>query len=165
MIYNSRLDRNVADYCAKVVKNHNKTIKHRDILQEWIRYQQHNGVQCPSLHIPAFWDWPAVVVACSDQNRMICDFTRGVRAKHVVDPLYSKLMSLGGVDVPREYVVDGRRHFSKNMLGRCAEQHAANEIYKKGSHCQLNQLQFSKAFRPRTGEEIAYCDNCQLIFS
>ena len=28
----------------------------------------------------------------------------------------------------------------------------------------IGNLYFSKALRPRTKEQIAYCDNCKLIF-
>lgn len=165
MKYNKTLDRNVDNYRADVVKKHNHTIKHRDLVQEWVRYQQLIGINNPTLKVPQFWDWPAIIVACSDKNRVVCDFSRGAKAAHTYNPLLSKLMSLGVVGQKRKFVVHGRTYLSNNVLGHCAEQHAANELYKKGSRCPLNNIEFSRAIRPRTGERKDYCDNCQIIFS
>lgn len=165
MNYNGTLDTNVYNYRANIVKKHDSTVKYRNLEQEWVRYQQLNGIQNPTLRVPDFWDWPAIIVACSDNSNVVCDFSRGVKAIHLCNPLLHKLSSLGIIGQKRKYIVSGCEMYSKNRLGYCAEQHAANKLYKKGSNCQLNNLSFSRAIRPRTGEQIDYCDNCQLIFS
>lgn len=57
----------------------------------------------------------------------------------------------------------------KNVIGHCAEQHAANsvmnDLYKGGISRDVEQLTFSKAFRPRTMKTIDYCANCETLFT
>ena len=63
MNYNGILDINVYNYRANIVRKHDSTIKHRNLVQEWVRYQQLNGIQNPTLRLPDFWDGPAIIVA------------------------------------------------------------------------------------------------------
>lgn len=51
-----------------------------------------------------------------------------------------------------------------NVLGACAEQHAANTVLHK-RNCLINQLVFSKALETRTVKKIAYCANCKALFN
>lgn len=68
--------------------------------------------------------------------------------------LYNKLLELGPIGAK----VNG------NIVGACAEPHAADEVMKKHRACGISDLQFSKAYRPRTCQHIKYCKNCKDTF-
>jgi hypothetical protein len=51
-----------------------------------------------------------------------------------------------------------------NTIGCCAEVNSANQILLKRPFLKLNQINFSKALRPRTMQEIPKCKNCKLTF-
>ena len=53
------------------------------------------------------------------------------------------------------------------FLGTCAEDDAANKVLNalEPNASKLNELQFTKALRPRTGNKVKYCKTCQTIFS
>ena len=62
-------------------------------------------------------------------------------------------------------------YFSDNSrcdhpVGQCAEQHAANILLKEVNPLLdvKQDIYFSKAIRPSTGEEFDYCDNCKVLF-
>jgi hypothetical protein len=56
----------------------------------------------------------------------------------------------------------GARTDCGNTIGRCAEFRAANDLLNMGS--QLEDIRFTDAIRPRTGEIIPPCDNCLNMF-
>ncbi len=47
---------------------------------------------------------------------------------------------------------------------RCAEQHLANQILIKYPKCEVCDIRFSKAVRPRTGIIVPYCETCLKVF-
>lgn len=49
------------------------------------------------------------------------------------------------------------------LIGSCAEQHAANNLVMLNQNVDIDSIDYSKAIRPRTGEIILYCENCQKI--
>lgn len=53
------------------------------------------------------------------------------------------------------------------FLGTCAEDDAANKVLYtlEPNTPKLNELQFTKALRPRTGNKVKYCKTCQTVFS
>ena len=51
-----------------------------------------------------------------------------------------------------------------NTIGCCAEVNSANQILIKRPFLKLDQIEFSKALRPRTMQEIPKCNNCKLTF-
>lgn len=53
---------------------------------------------------------------------------------------------------------------STNIIGKCAEIKAINNIYKFEPTLTLADINFTKAIRPRTLEKIARCENCTYIF-
>lgn len=53
---------------------------------------------------------------------------------------------------------------SKNPIGRCAEQHAANILMKKAPVHAVPDIQFSICVRSRTLEWLPYCQNCRILF-
>ena len=52
----------------------------------------------------------------------------------------------------------------QRLIGNCAEQHAANNYMNQLNEDDLGELHFSIARRPRTKEEIPYCNNCKRTF-
>lgn len=53
---------------------------------------------------------------------------------------------------------------SDNIIGKCAEVKAANNILINDKRATITDIQFSDAIRPRTLEVIARCSNCKNIF-
>lgn len=50
-------------------------------------------------------------------------------------------------------------------VGRCAEQHSADRcIFKNVNRIHINDLIFSIPLYTRTGEILAYCENCKRVF-
>ena len=99
-----------------------------------------------------YWDYPAVAVVCHDQH---CMLKRSSYSHYPANTswhpvLEQSLKRLGAI--------------GSHCIGTCAEQHAANIYMKNIPESNLNNLYFSKALRPRTKEQIAYCDNCQQTF-
>lgn len=99
-----------------------------------------------------YWDFPAVAVVCHDQHRMLkrCSYSHYPTNISWHPLLEVSLKRLGRIGT--------------HLIGTCAEQHAANIYMKNVPENNIGNLYFSKAFRPRTKEQIAYCDNCKLIF-
>lgn len=164
MPHNKSLDKDVSHYRQEVVHKHDRQLSHFDLNKMWIQQNLLQGNYCPDHTPPEYWDWPAVAVICSGGGKKSHDMSRSVKAPHVVEPLKSKILTLGDIGKPRVIKKGKNKLYSKNVLGRCAEQHAANGLYKKGIKTQIDKIDFSKAIRPRTNEPISYCDNCQLIF-
>jgi len=54
--------------------------------------------------------------------------------------------------------------FCQNMIGRCAEVHAANRCLNNDAHSDINHLKFSIAYVCRTGLPRSYCMNCITLF-
>lgn len=108
---------------------------------------------------PSYGDYPSTVVACkSDLKKKIYDDTsRGI--PHVIAPLLkTALMSLGPIG--------GKRPGCKNVIGHCAEPHAANNLLKdQRGILSLDQIYFGYAYRPRTGQVVPTCDNCRQTFN
>lgn len=89
------------------------------------------------------YDLPAAAVTCSNVSHKVIEYSRGVNAVHVVEPLRSEIEKLGRIGERRN---DGS---CNNTLGRCAEQHAASTLQnRKYSYTLPARLQFSKAMRP-----------------
>jgi hypothetical protein len=49
-------------------------------------------------------------------------------------------------------------------VGCCAEFRAANELLLDNTQFGIEDLSFTKAIRPRTGQIVAPCENCQTMF-
>lgn len=132
----NKLDRKALHYCGEICN--------RQVLQLCKR----NGKE--------IWDFPAIAVACNAKNTPIyVDHSRGVREQHVYDPLKSELKRIGNIGESSR--------ICSYILGRCAEQHAANKLLKKHKK-KLTDIYFSKAYRPKTLQVFDYCDNCLYLF-
>jgi len=53
---------------------------------------------------------------------------------------------------------------TSNIIGKCAEVKAINNIFKRESKLSVFDVTFTQAIRPRTLEKIPRCQNCTLIF-
>lgn len=50
----------------------------------------------------------------------------------------------------------------RNIVGVCAEFHVVNKLLLSGS--KWSNIRLIKAIRPRTGQKIPFCANCQKMF-
>lgn len=151
MPYNKRLDPTAKAYCEQICRDHEK--------QKRKQVPLHRNGQKES-HRTEYHDLPAAAVTCSNGSHKASDYSRGVKAEHVKEPLRSETENLGNIGDRR---ADGS---CNNILGRCAEQHAASTLQnRRHSTAPPARLQFSKAFRPRTLEIVEYCKNCKDIFN
>jgi len=70
--------------------------------------------------------------------------------------LYDRIIAIGKI---------GQRNINgvKHPLGYCAEQNVANRLLLD-KDMLIDNIQFSDAIRPRTGEVIDYCNHCKTLF-
>lgn len=52
----------------------------------------------------------------------------------------------------------------KNIIGKCAEVKAANNVLKLEKRLEIDELLFTNAIRPRSLEVIPRCNNCKTVF-
>ncbi|WP_273829149.1 two-partner secretion domain-containing protein [Pseudomonas sp. SBT1-2] len=92
-----------------------------------------------------------------------------------VDPLTGKIVTMSSGKVPTKIAPELQMYADKlgglgvktacgNTLGRCAEFRAANELLLSNPALKLNDIKFTPAIRPRTGEVVPRCENCTNIF-
>lgn len=109
---------------------------------------------------PSYGDYPSTVVACASDirpNKTYDDTSRGI-PRYIVPILQNALQALG--------TIGGKRRGCKNVIGHCAEPHAANNLLKDQRGIQtLDQIYFGHAYRPRTGQIVPTCDNCRQTFN
>ena len=110
------------------------------------------------------WDYPAVAVTSYDDNgKYTCsNYSRAAYATSYNAVLTSRLNSLE----PGKWIGIVRHG---NIIGHCAEPHAANQTmnaYHKAKKrvLPLSRVYFSLALRPRTMEVIPTCQNCKDTF-
>lgn len=151
MPYNRRLDPTTTAYCELICQGHEKQ-KRKQVPLHRVGYDDSYRTE--------LYDLPAAAITCSDGSHQVSDYSRGVKAIHVKEPLRSEIEKIGNIGEQRN---DGS---CKNALGRCAEQHTASSLQnKKHTATPPKKLQFSKAIRPRTMENVAYCKNSKDIFN
>ena len=110
------------------------------------------------------WDYPAVAVTSFDING---NYTCSNYSRLAYQNSYNQILTnkLNNLD-PVKRIGDTR---DRNIIGHCAEPHAANRTmnsYNKEKHrdMQLSEVFFSSAKRPRTMEVIHTCKNCKDTF-
>lgn len=127
----------------------------KDICDEVLRTRKrtgaYNGVR----------DYPGAAVVAADSQLTFSGRGRSSKPQFMeysdTPKLENKMKSLGRIGSVRDAC--------KNPIGACAEPHAAHRVLCHfGPHMSLNQIVFSKAIRPRTMEEIGYCQNCKDTF-
>lgn len=127
-------DKEIRDYCDHIMHSHTQVLRLNKKEKTW------------------YWDYPATAAICHDDacfvKRSSFSHYPTKEGWHLV--LKSKLEEIAGI--------------GKRLVGNCAEQHAANIFMNQLDEDDLAQLYFSIARRPRTKEEIIYCDNCKRTF-
>ena len=105
-------------------------------------------------------DYPAIVVACGYKrsNTTFWDESKSPENHNYCEKIKTRLESLG-------VRIGEMRCGCDNTVGSCAEPHAADRVMKSFPGCKMNELQFSKAYRPRTAKHKRYCQNCKDTFS
>lgn len=98
--------------------------------------------------------YPSVVVGAEFSYYKRVDKSGPINPNILVNTLKNKLGNIGNLFTK----VNG------NIIGCCAEVNSANQILIKKPFLKLNKIQFSKALRPRTMQEIPQCKNCKLTF-
>ncbi|MBR9847346.1 MAG: hypothetical protein GYB35_15140 [Algicola sp.] len=82
-----------------------------------------------------------------NRSKLLC-------STEMVSKLEKKLKTLGDLYTKR----------NGNTIGCCAEVNAANDILRKNSYLDLNDIVFSTPIRPRTQQKMKMCNNCKLTF-
>lgn len=103
-------------------------------------------------------DYPAVVVACGCKQReqIFTGTSKSTIGYEYVPMLKNELEKLAPIGQ--------KRSGCNNTVGACAEPHAADLVFRDYPVCDMSDLQFSEAYRPRTGQRIPYCKNCKDVF-
>lgn len=96
---------------------------------------------------------PAAVAVCAKSKKIGKGYSHAPFPKSA-NPVICKWItnSLGSFNV-----------ICKNAIGHCAEQHAVQNL--KGLNVSdISLVRFSRAYRPRTGQILPYCENCKYLF-
>ena len=103
-------------------------------------------------------DYPAIVLACGYRrgNEVFWDQSKSPVNHIYEDRLRERLEALAPIGTKRPQC--------NNTIGACAEPHAADMVLKNAPRCNLDELQFSKAYRPRTAKRKKSCRNCKDTF-
>lgn len=116
---------------------------------------------------PTKYDYPAAAVACVKKNNAISvkKPTTAINGdagtpKDWDNKLLSRMNLLLGQLGKKSKLTK-----CSNDIGRCAEAHAANKVYKSWKTTKTHDLKFSAAIRPRTMLVLNYCDNCKKLFN
>lgn len=128
-------------FVKKAIKKIQKEVKRKRLAAQPKKYR--------------IFDYPAIVVACGwkKSNRIFEGRSSGCLKEDEYDPMIgSRLADLGF----------GKKRYG-NYIGACAEPKAANKVVKE-FQCQMDELQFSDAYRPRTCKRKKYCKNCKATF-
>ena len=148
----------------KVNKNYCRCLLNKNILETRKGYKKSSKRGKTVYRKNVIWDYPAVAVTSFDINgNYTCsNYSRTVYQTSYNNILSSKLNSLH----PSKKIGDS---LNGNLIGHCAEPHAANRTmnqFRKRNHknLQLDEVFFSMAIRPRTMEVIPYCKNCINTF-
>ncbi len=97
---------------------------------------------------------PATVVG-AELNGKTAIATSGTPPSKIAPQLQNAADKIGGV---------GTKTASGNTVGCCAEFKAANELLIKNPSATPQQVNFTEAIRPRTGQTIPMCENCNATF-
>jgi RHS repeat-associated protein len=97
---------------------------------------------------------PATVVG-AELNGQTTIATSGAPPTNIASQLNSVVGELGGV---------GTKTASGNTVGCCAEFQAGNKLLLENPSATPQQINFTDAIRPRTGQVVPMCENCQTTF-
>ena len=124
----------VCDYCKHIMHKHIQVLKENKQEKIW------------------YWDYPAVAVVCHNDT---CMEKRSSYSHYPKNDNWHPILRAKLEEINK---------IGKSLVGNCAEQHAANIYMNQLHEDDLNELFFSTARRPRTKEEIPFCNNCCRTF-
>ena len=137
-------DIEILHYCEHIVNAHIQVLRCNKKTKTW------------------YWDYPAMAAICYDISRIkkASSFSRCPNDDdyQTVVERKNKLLELG--EIGKHTIKTG----SSNIVGNCAEQHAADLFMKRNRSYQLQNLYFSNALRPRTKQAFEPCANCKYVF-
>lgn len=108
---------------------------------------------------PSIWDYPAMASACCCYRGYIeVDHSKSPQSTSFHSILYKRLITIGKIGKK------STKTKCDNIIGQCAEVHAANKLLKRNKCSKLKDIHFSVAMRPRTLEVCPPCENCKAIF-
>lgn len=127
-------DKEVRDYCDHIMHAHIQVLRLNKREKTW------------------YWDYPTVAAVCHDARCLAkrSSFSHYPSKDNWHPVLRAKLELIAPI--------------GEKLVGNCAEQHAANDYMNQLHEHDLRKLYFSIARRPRTKEEVLYCDNCKTTF-
>lgn len=157
MPYNRKIDPEVKNYSEFLYAQHLEKVKHYDVKRRWAEIKMLTGRD--SKPMTEYWDVPSVCEVCHGGGKSARDYSRGIRENHIPAILKSELKKIGPIGSIRK---DRKCLYP---IGHCAEQHSAMALYRKNVSISPNKIEFGKAVRPRTGQVIAFCQNCKDVFN
>ena len=113
-----------------------------------------NSVNAAASELGATGSSPATIVG-AELNWQTVIGTSGVPPTSLAPQLEAAAGELGGV---------GAKTTSGNTVGCCGEFHAANGLLLKNPSATPQQINFTPAIRPRTGQVVPMCANCEIMF-
>lgn len=99
-------------------------------------------------------DFPAAIIAAGKSNYIKTDRSGPISPHYICNKLKTRLVTIGVLYTK----------LNGNYIGCCAEVNAANQILLRFPFLYPNQVNFSKAIRPRTMQKIPTCRNCINTF-
>lgn len=96
---------------------------------------------------------PATIIGAEHGNRRKVD-SSGIPPSPMAQSLQVEIQNIGTI---------GSRA-NNNTLGCCSEVRASNQILIMSAKIQIINIRFTNAIRPRTGQIIARCKNCTIVF-
>ncbi len=108
-----------------------------------------------ALKLKSIRNYPAAVVGAEHKKFKAVASSGLCDSNIMVKSLKIRLKTIGNL----------YENFNGNTLGCCAEVNAGNRILIKKPFLDLDQINFSRALRPRTMQNIPMCRNCILTFT
>ena len=96
---------------------------------------------------------PSTIIGASYNNINHVD-----RSGSVPDPISKKLEHELTKIAPL-----GKKGYD-NIVGCCCEVRASNKVLKSAPYINLDEILFTDAIRPRTGQIVKRCRNCKQVF-
>ncbi len=113
-----------------------------------------NAVKTTANELSAGGRAPATVVGAELKGQTTIA-TSGAPPTSIAPQLSNVVSELGGV---------GTKTASGNTVGCCAEFQAGNKLLLENPAASPSQINFTDAIRPRTGQIVPMCENCQTTF-
>ncbi|MCC9065589.1 hypothetical protein [Flavobacterium piscisymbiosum] len=113
-----------------------------------------NSVRATATELSTSGSVPSTVVG-AELNGQTMIATSGAPQSVIAPQLEGVVGELGGI---------GTKTATGNTVGCCAEFQAGNNLLLENPNALPNQINFTNAIRPRTGQTIPMCDNCKTTF-